>query len=182
MKTYKEFLEEKVLSIGLNDDHEKYREKHRAEIHQMLHHSYKEIGGYGGSKSGSKEESDKIHDDISHSIIKATKRKGKISSVALYAKKHGRKAIGAATDGSNQGKMDYKKNKLEDHEQKRAWGEVSGAPEHIARKLGVPVVPNHRAEKLTGKKVTPDSDGEHYTRKIGDHEHRKVIVGHPKED
>lgn len=182
MKTYKELISEKVLSIGLNPDHEQHREKHRSEIHGLLHHAYKDIGGYGGAKSGSKEEHDKIHDDISHSVIKATKRMGKITAVNLYRKQHGRKSIGAATDGTAQGKMDYKKNKLEDHEQKRAWGEVSGAPEHIAHKMGVPTVDAKHAERLTGKKVTPDADGKHYTRAIGGHEHRKVIVGHPKEE
>ena len=41
-------LTEKVLSIGLNPNHEKYREHHRGEMHDMIRKSYSKIGGYGG--------------------------------------------------------------------------------------------------------------------------------------
>ena len=81
-----EYLEERVLSIGINKDHEHHREKHRGEMHDMLHKAYKPLGGYSGKKSGSKQESEAIHHDISHSAIKAVKRGGKLSAVALYKK------------------------------------------------------------------------------------------------
>lgn len=180
MIAFKEFLTERVLSIGFNPDHEKHREAHRQEIHDLLHKAYVPIGGYSGLKSGSKEESDSIHDDITHSAIKLTKREGKVSAVALYKMKHGRKKIAVATDGTPQGKKDYMKTELEDHEKKRAWSEKSGAPEHISKKMGVPAVDSKHAETLTGKKVKRSADGIHYTRKIGDHEHEKAIYGHPK--
>lgn len=182
MKTFRQFMSEKVLSIGLNPKHEKYRDQHKDEMHDMLQKSYVKAGGYSGKKSGSKEESDAIHDDLSNPkhIIKATRRGDKISSVAVYKPQHGRKSIAGGTDGSDQGKADLKKTSLEDHEHKRSWGEVSGAPEHIRRKMGVPVVPSDRAEKLLGKKVKI-VDKERYSRKIGDDEHEKVIMGHPKE-
>lgn len=183
MYTFKTFLiTEKVLSIGLNPDHEQHREKHRQEFHDIIQKSYVAAGGYGGHKSGSKEESDAIHKDISSSVIKATKRNGRITAVNLYKKQHGRKSIASGSDGSEQGKKDYKKTKLEDHEQKRAWGEVSGAVEHLNKKMGVPVIPSHRAEKLIGKKVEHDPDGEHYEREIGGHKHKKIAMGHPKKD
>lgn len=179
-----ELISEKVLSIGLNPKHEQFREKHRKEIHDLIHKSYShpDIGGYGGHKSGSKDESEAIHHDISHSVIKATRRNGKLTSVNLYKKQHGRKSIASATDGSEQGKKDLKKNKLEDHEQKRAWGEVSGAPEHIAKKMGSPVIPVEKMKKLTGKHLEPVGDTGHYKRKIGGHEHIKIGMGHPKEE
>lgn len=182
MQSFKEFIIEKVLSIGINPKHEHFREIHRKEIHDMIHKSYKDIGGYSGHESGSKEESDAIHHDINHSLIKATKRNGKISSVNLYKKQHGRKSIASATDGSEQGKKDFKKNKLEDHEQKRAWGEVSGAPEHIQKKMGAPVIPVEKMKKLTGKELEPVGDTGHYKRKIGGHEHIKIGMGHPKDE
>lgn len=177
-----ELLSEKVLSIGINPAHEVHREKHRQEIHDMIHKAYSDpkIGGYGGHKSGSKEESDAIHHDISHSAIKATKRDGKITAVNLYKKQHGRKSIASATDGSEQGKKDWKKTKIEDHEQKRAWGEVSGAAEHLQRKMGVPVIHSNRAGELLNKEVKPHGNGEHYDRKIGGEMHTKVMMGHPK--
>lgn len=186
MLTFVEYLDdvlnERILSIGLNSDHEHFREKHRDEIHDMIQRSYShpDIGGYGGNKSGSKEESEAIHKDISDSLIKATKRDGKITAVNLYKKHHGRKSIASGTDGSVQVKQDLKKTKLEDHEQKRAWGESSGAVEHMNKKIGMPVVPAKHAKDLLGKDVKVHDDGEHYTRKIGDHEHTKVIMGHPK--
>lgn len=183
-KLYVDQIYETVLSIGLNKNHEKYREEHRHEIHDILRNSYKSVdGGYSGMGHGTKEESDAIHSDISKSHIKAVKRGGKITAVRLYKDSHGRKAIGGGTDGSAQGKKDFIKIGSEDHSQKRAWAEVSGAPEHLARKMGAPIIPNSQAEKLTGKKITDlDPDGEHYTRKIGTALHKKVIVGHPKMD
>jgi hypothetical protein len=182
MQNFKSFITEKILSIGINPEHEVHREKHRQEIHDMIHKSYSDpsIGGYGGLKSGSKEESDAIHKDITDSAIKATKRNGKITAVNLYKKQHGRKSIASASDGSEQGKKDWKKTKIEDHEQKRAWGEVSGAVEHSQRKMGVPVVHSNRAGELLNKSVKQHADGEHYDRKIGGEMHTKVIMGHPK--
>lgn len=175
------YLEEHVISIGYNPKHEKFREQHRQEIHDLMHHAYKAIGGYSGHKSGSEEESKAIHDDISKHNIKAVKRDGKISAVNIYKNQHGRKLVAVATNGTEQGKKDWKKISTEDNEHKRAWGEVSGAVEKIHQKLGFPKVPSKHAEKLLGKKVTPVSGDEHkYTRKIGEHEHEKTIMGHPK--
>jgi hypothetical protein len=182
MQTFNSFLNEHVLSIGLNDKHEKHREAHRKEFHDMIHHAYKDIGGYAGHKSGSDEESHAIHHDITHSVIKATKRDGKITAVNLYKRQHGRKSIAAATDGTPQGKKDFVKTKIEDHEHKRSWAEVSGKVEHISKKIGVPVIPAKKAGKLIGKEIKHHPDGEHYTRKIGGHEHTKVAMGHPEED
>jgi len=190
MKTFKSFiveqeiLHERVVSIGLHPSQEKDREKHRQEIHDIIHKSYShpDIGGYGGHKSGSKEESKAIHHDITSSVIKATKRNGKISAVNLYKKQHGRKSIASGSDGTPQGKKDWKKTKIEDHEQKRAWGEVSGASEHLQKKMGVPVIPSNKAGKLLNKEVHPHSDGEHYDRTIGGKKHTKIMMGHPKEN
>ena len=181
MQTFKDYLEEHVLSIGLNPDHEQYREKHRQEIHDILRSSYKSIDGYGALGSGSEEESKAIHDDISKSIIKATKRDGKITTVNLYRDQYGRKSIASGTDGTPQGKTDFKKNKIDDNEQKRAWGETSGATEHIANKLGVPKIPADTAEKIINKPIlSKDADGHHYTRLIGGEKHTKAAYGHPK--
>ena len=69
----------------------------------------------------------------------------------LYKKHHGRKAIGMGTDGTSQGKSDIFKTMTDDHKQKRSWAEVSSAPEKIQRKLGVPVIHNKYAARLTGK-------------------------------
>jgi hypothetical protein len=187
MHSFKSFIteqaiNERVISIGLNDKHDEDREKYRSEIHDMIHKAYShpDIGGYGGSPSGSKQESDAIHHDISNSVIKATRRGGKITAVNLYKKQHGRKSIASATDATDQGKKDWMKTKLEDHEQKRAWGEVSGKAETLQKKLGVPVIPANKVGKLLGKHIEVKQDGEHYSRAIGGQEHTKIAMGHPK--
>lgn len=187
MISFKQYLKEtytlvteKVLSIGLNPDHEKFREKYRKQIHDIIQTSYVKAGGYGGLTSGSKAESDAINADIDSSLIKATQRGDVITSVNLYKKAHGRKSIAAGTNGTPQGKMDYMKGKLEDHEQQRAWGEVSGATEHIANKIGVPVIKSSRAKELLNKDVVPRPGSEHYDRKIGPDMHTKIMMGHPK--
>ena len=180
MREFKQFITERVLSIGINPEHEKHREKHRKEIHNIIHHAYKDIGGYAGHTSGSKEESNAIHHDITHSVIKATTRDGKVSAVNLYKKQHGRKSIASGTNGTEQGKKDFLKTKIEDLEQKRAWGEVSGKVEKLHHKIGTPIIPAKHAEKILGKKVEPHKDSEHYDREIGGHKHTKIMVGHPK--
>lgn len=102
--------------------------------------------------------------------------------MALYKDQHGRKKIGAGSDGTKQGGLDCRATAGEDDKQKKAWAEVSGAPEAIGRKPGVPFVPNHHAAKLTVKHVELDPDGQHYVRQIGPEFHRKAIIGHPKFD
>ena len=185
MQTFKEYLEEnnlieKVLSIGLNPAHEKHRETHRKEIHNIIHQSYKKVGGFKSHKSGSAAESKAIHHAITHSDIKAVKRGDHISTVNLYKKSHGRKSVASGTDGTEQGKKDFVKNKSEDHTQKRAWGEVSGAAAHINKKVGAPDIPAKHTKKLLGKDVKHHSDGIHYDRKIGPEVHTKKMMGHPK--
>jgi hypothetical protein len=185
MLDFKNFLQldEAILSPGIKPEHEKFREQYRGQIHDMIKKSYSHpsIGGYGGLKSGSEEESKAIHSDISSSLIKMTRRGEKITSVNLYKKQFGRKSIAAATDGTPQGKADFMKNKLEDHEMKRAWGEVSGAPEAISMKMGLPVISVEKMKKLTGKTLKPVGDTGHYERTIGGQPHVKIGVGHPKE-
>jgi hypothetical protein len=180
MQRFKEFLNEHVLSIGLNPSHEKHREKHRQEFHDMIHHAYKDIGGYSGHKSGSKEESDAIHKDITHSMIKAVKRNNKITAVNLYKNDHGRKSIASASDGTEQGKKDYIKNKKEDHHDKRSWAEVSGKVKHLHNKIGTPEIPYEKAKKLIKKDMKPTT-GNSYTRSIGGKDHEKTAVGYPKD-
>lgn len=178
-------LNERVVNIGLGDTNHPAREKHRHEFFNILRNSYSspELGGYGGHKSGSDEEHRAIHDDISKSKIKATKRDGKITTVALYKDQHGRKLIAGGTDGTPQGKADFKKARAEDitHKDRHSWAEVSGKLTHIMNNMGSPKVPSSHAAHLTGKKILATSDdGHEYTRDIAGHPHAKRIYGHPK--
>lgn len=186
MLTFKKFLEEKYLNIGFHDGQGKeHLEKHRQEMHDHLRNSYKEIGGYSGHKPGSKEESDAIHHDLSHHAVKAVRRNGKITALAVYKRAQdgkNRKLIGVGTNGTKEGAHDFRHHiTREDHGQKRAWAEVSGAVEHIYRKAGMPQHPASSAEKILGKKVKINKDDPNrYTRKIGDEDHEKTILGHVK--
>lgn len=181
MNTFKQFLSEHIISIGLDPSQEKLRTKFRKQIFKILQTSYAspEIGGYGKLKSGSDEEERAINDDINSSIIKATIRDGAITAVALYKKQHGRKCIASGTNGTRQGLVDFKKNKLEDFEQERAWAEVSGKPEKMMRAMGAPVVPSSKAKELLGKDVSIIDD-EYYSRKMGKDDAKKIILGYPK--
>lgn len=183
MLSFTQFLNERVISIGYNDKHSGLREKHRQELHDMIRRTYSTEDGYGGHPSGSDAESKAIHDDITHSNIKAIRRNGKITAFNLYKDKHGRKSIASGQDGTEQGKKDWHKIKEEDHTQKRAWGEVSHKVLRAQTKMGVPKIPSSRAKELLGKEVTPTPGDEHeYSRKIGDKTIKKVMMGHPKTD
>lgn len=175
------FLEERYLSIGLNPKHEKYRETHEKHIHDILHTSYREAGGYGGHASGSQEESDAIMNDLRHPnhIIKTVVRGGKPTAAIVYKKHRGRKIIAAGTDNSDRGKSDIRSILKDDKKLQRSWGEVSGALEHVTTKMGFPKVPSSRATELTGKETTP-VDQYRYKRPIGGKEIIKTIVGTPK--
>jgi hypothetical protein len=175
-------LNEKVLNIGFNPDHEEHREKHRKEIHDLLRKSYAGIGGYSGLGSGSKEESDAIHKDISNTNIKAVKRDGKVVAARLYKDSHGRKSVALGSDGSDQGRKDAAMLMKDDAKLKdrHSWGEYSGAVRHILKnKLGSPVIHPSKVEKLISKKITPVDD-ESYERPIGGHMHNKSVLGYPK--
>ena len=186
MLTFAEFneiqLTERFVSIGLTDKDEKFREQYRNEMVALIVKSYEKLGGYNSAGSGSTKEAKIINDDISDPdiIIKAVQRGGKITALNFYKKQFGRKSIVSATDGTPQGKSDWMKIKLEDNEQKRAWGETSGAVEHVSRKLGSPVIKPEVVDNLVTKNIIPADDGDHYSRDIGGVMHTKLAVGHPK--
>lgn len=103
-----------------------------------------------------------------------------MTAVNLYKDtEHGRKSIASATNGTDQGKRDFKMIKQEDVKFERSYGEVSGAVEKIMRKMGSPVVPSHLVGGMVRKDVEV-VDGEYYKRSIGGHDHMKVMLGFPK--
>lgn len=183
MITFKQFLLEKVLSPGFNPEHNEHREKYRDQIHDILKTSYEKMGGYGGLGSGTEQEHNSIHADITKLNIKMTRRGDAITAVMLYKDQFGRKAVAAGTDGSVRGKKDLLAHMKEDHTQSRSWGEVSDTPEHLQRKLGAPEVPYAKAKKIIGKDDMEQIPGTNrYERKIGDKIKGKIAMGHPKLD
>lgn len=182
-------LDESILNIGFNPKHEHFREQHRQDIHDILKSSYRHIG-YGGNTPNSKEESDAIHHDITHSSIKAVRRNGKISAVALYKRTHGRKQIAGGTDGTIRGKRDWLKTAHEDYvtqgHHRNAWVEASGGPKKMMVSLKAKPIPKETMKKLLPDKELHDAEpekGEHaYKRKIGHGLHTKYGFGNPKID
>lgn len=188
MLTFKQFIAERVVNIGVGDDpqHE-LRQRHADQIHNILQRSYSTVkGGYGMWGSGTPDESDAIYADIHNPehIIKATKRGDRITTVNIYKKTpYGRKSIASGTDGTREGKADFLKNKGEDIQrtERNVYGEVSGAPEAVMTKLGAPVVPIPNVKKiLKGKRIHPEPDNQHYRRILGGEMMRKIMVGNPK--
>lgn len=183
MKSFRQYLSEKVLSIGFNDKQEKFREQHRDEIHDIIQKSYSKVdGGYGGHGSGTPEESKQIHKDISNLNIKAIQRNGKITAVNMYKDQYGRKSVATGHDGSDQGKKDWKQIASEDINQsdRHVWGEVSGGSEVAKKKLGAKEIPYENIGKLTGKETVRVGNTNRYVRDIGGEPHEKVGIGNPR--
>jgi hypothetical protein len=185
MKTFRGYLEERVLSIGLNPKHDALRQKHEDEIHSAVQRSYEKVeGGYGGHGSGTKAESDAIRADIRNKdhIIKAVRRGDKVHSAVIYKRAHGRKMIALGHAGSDQSKKDIFKTLGDDNTQKRSWAEVSKDAERAMRKVGFKQQPSSRAKELTGKDDVEIESPERYTRKIGGMKRSKTILGYPKKE
>lgn len=181
MITFKQFLAERVISIGFDQSTEPLRDKYRDDLAAMIQTTYSKLdGGYGGNGIGTDAEYNAIINDIDKSLIKMVIRDGKVTACGLYKPHHGRKSVAAATNGTPQGKADFMMIKREDHIQQRAWGEYSGAVQHIQTKLGVPVIPADEVGDLIGKPVKPHNDNQHYDRQIGGHMKTKQAMGYPK--
>ena len=163
-----EFLTERVLN--LHDSTSKL--KLADQIWDMLQSSYAKVpGGFGTAKS--------VDELIEKSALwKVVTRDGIPTAVLIYKDQFGRKSIAAGTDGTPQGKRDYMMLQTADSVHRRAWGEVSGAPEHLMKKLGCKPIKAKFAHMLTGKEILSIADdGYHYTRMIAGEPHEKIIYG-----
>ncbi|WP_395748135.1 hypothetical protein [Prosthecobacter sp.] len=89
--------------------------------------------------------------------------------VAVFSWKttpHGFKLSFTGTDRSDVGKAEWKRLFKEYLSKEGYFAELSDAPEHIARKMGVPIIPAAQAKEILGKPVTLSADGVHYERMI----------------
>lgn len=184
MKRFNEYLQERVLSIGLNPKHDHLRQQHEDEIYDAIRKSYADIGGYGGKPSGSKEESEAIRADIRNPdhIIKATRRNGRVNSATIYKRQHGRKMIAIGADGTPQGKMDVRKSLDDDNKMRRSWGEVSKAAKRAMERTGFPKHTSQIARDILKKDDIEIVNDTEYSRKIGGNRMTKTIMGHIKRD
>lgn len=152
------------------------------EVQGIIERSYAKIGGPS-----------QLNGDYSALLSpkymwKLCTREGKVTACVIYkAAGGGRKISLAASDGTERGKADLYSILREDAKQldRRAWGEFSGAIEHIATdpKYGIefPIIGQRQAKevlKYLGKDVDSlDPDGMHYVRRIHGSEHRKAMMG-----
>lgn len=178
MKTH-EILIERVINLLEPEDKAKYADA----IWDLLQRSYSNIPGGFASAENPEELVN------TPGIWKIVKRDGTITAVTLYKDQYGRKSYAAGTETAKdpvtgkwkatpQGKKDYTMIRSADQKLKRAWGEVSGAPEELMRKTGAIPIPNKFAAFLTGKKILDlNPDGFHYTRDIAGKPHEKAIYG-----
>lgn len=150
------------------------RAQYQDQVWHLLQHAYKEIGGFL-SAANAQELAE------TPGIWKLTLRGDQITAVVIYKESHGRKLIGAATDGTAQGKQDLILILKEDKRLNRSWAEVSGKMENLYEKLGAQPIPNDQAARLTGKRILSlDDDGVHYVRLIAGHPHKKALYGTPQ--
>jgi len=160
-------LTERFLTLISNSERSKYLDI----VWDMLEKSYAKIGGFKSVDS-----KDTLIKETS--LWKLVRKNNKIVAVSIYSDKLGRKAIGGATDGTDEGKKALYQIWLEDIKQNRAWAEVSGAAEHIKTKLGEKPVPNKFVAQILGKTlISLNPDGYHYTRLIAGEPHEKLLVG-----
>lgn len=149
------------------------REKYADQVWHMLQHAYADIGGFLSAANPQELVE-------TPGLWKIQLRKDHVSAIVIYKAQHGRKLIGAATDGSSEGKNDLMMILKEDKSLRRSWAEVSGKMESVYRKMGAEPIPNTRAHELTGKRILNlDEDGVHYTRLIAGHPHVKALYGNP---
>jgi hypothetical protein len=155
--------------VNIWDDDEKRRIAD--EVWNILVSSYANIGGFR-SASSPKELIDKS------GLWKIVTRHGNITAVSIYKNRLGRKNIALGSDGTMKGKLDLKMIMKDDIKLHRIWAEVSGAPEHIMKRLGA--IPNKAkyAAALTKKHILSyNEDNYHYTRLIMGNPHEKIIYG-----
>ena len=164
----KEFIIERVV----NAFDEAGKLKYADQVWDVLQRSYANLpGGFGTASS--------IEELIEKSgLWKIIVRNGHVTAVNVYKDQHGRKSVASGTDGSTQGKLDYKMIKSADIKFNRAWGEVSDRAEALMAKLGAKPIPAKFAPILTGKKILSyNPDGVHYTRMIAGEPHEKIMYG-----
>ena len=163
-----EILIERILN--LHDSSSKL--KVASQVWDILQKSYSTVpGGFGTAAT--------VEELISKSSMwKIVTRSGRITAVFIYRDQYGRKSIASGTDGTAQGKLDYRMLRNEDVAQNRAWCEVSGAPEKMFHRMGCKPIPAKYAHILTRKEIIAvNDDGFHYTRLIAGEPHEKIIFG-----
>lgn len=176
MKTLTQYINEQlILERFLNAFNKEDMKKYADEVWELLTKAYEYCGGMAGMDSV-----DQLMDETD--MWKMVRKNGKIIAVNTYSnKRSGRKICYGGQDGTPEGKTALKKILEEDFKlaDRQSWAEVSGAMEVTALKQGAMPIPAYIAELIMKDKKFEKihEDGFHYTRKIGDGLHTKLMVG-----
>lgn len=144
-------------------------------VWQMLDDSYSQIGGYKGAINPS-------HLVDKSYMWRVVYYLDTPLALGIYKQDHGLKRFGIAVT-VDKGYRKYGKDALKKiikEDFKRAWVESSGQSEKLMMSLGGEkyMIPNTKIKEIMGDEIISlDEDGYHYTRKIMDHEYRKVSIG-----
>lgn len=161
--------------VTVFDKDKDIKDRYVDQVWDLLERTYEPLGGTHSNKQ------ELLMPGI---LWKLVRREGdRITAAVIYKLKWGRKAFLAGSDGTIQGKTDLKKIMKEDSNlfDRHFWAEVSHGAERAYSKAGAVPIPNELAKeilKIDGKNVTNlNPDGYHYSRKIGNDEYEKLMVG-----
>ena len=176
MKSLTQYLNEALICERfLNAFSKEDMRKYADEVWDILQKAYAYCGGMAGMDSV-----EQLIDETD--MWKMVRKNGKIVAVSTYSnKRSGRKICYGGQDGSEEGKIAFKKILEEDFKLKdrQSWAEVSGPMEVTALKQGAMPIPAYIAELIMKDKTFDNihKDGFHYTRMIGGEPHTKLMVG-----
>lgn len=176
MKSLTQYLNEALICERfLNAFNKEDMRKYADEVWDILQKAYAYCGGMAGMDSV-----EQLIDETD--MWKMVRKNGKIVAVSTYSnKRSGRKICYGGQDGSEEGKIAFKKILEEDFKLKdrQSWAEVSGPMEVTALKQGAMPIPAYIAELIMKDKTFDNihKDGFHYTRMIGGEPHTKLMVG-----
>lgn len=191
MLRFCELINEHFVNL-IGDDPKKH--EHKEEAFRLLQHAYKPIGGIHGS--GFKSPDDMVKNIPMWKLKK--NREGKISALTMYKDKNGRKAVAAATDGTDEGKKHLASIMKADLTHKRSYSEKSGPALSFVKRhtpdgfvKSVALHPDHVKKLMPDEEFRdaphddpevvkhPDLKDHFYQRKIGGEWHTKISLGTP---
>lgn len=175
-KRFYEFLTETYKNFQGGDHADK--EKYVDQVWDMLQAAYAKVGGIHGNGFGSKEDMIRMIP-----FWKLAVRGDKVTALAMYKMKDGRKRVAIATDGTASGKKDLMDILKNDLTSGRSYGEVSGPSlAFISKNFGESELKKYFVPVDVVKRVLWDDeiravDNFMYERKIGGEWHEKVMIG-----
>lgn len=169
---------ERYLTIVNEDEKKEYLD----DVWNILQFSYAPIGGIASIQNPEELLNDKY-------FWKLVRKNNKIVAVTIYKGGYSSRKIAlGGSDGTPEGKQALFNMCREDASriERGAWAEVSGAMEHIyIFKYGATPIPAELSVKILndlGKEVKSISkDGYHYTRRIGNRDYEKIMMGNVPE-